>query len=125
MKKSKVPEIPKEVEELANDLSGGYWNARVVKKHVNGKYENGEEYDETYMGIFEVYYKANDEIWAWSENEIPMNFNGKEEFGEVINQYFNAAQRPVLEEIDGKLVETDEVILPEEMMKKEKKKNVK
>lgn len=118
--------IPKEVEELAEDLSGGYWNTRVIRKHVDGKYENGEEYHETYMAVYEVYYRKDDSIWAWSENPMTIGFEDKEEFGILINQIFDAAQRPVLEEIDEKLVETDEVIIPKEMIKKKgKKKNVK
>lgn len=108
-----MSEIPKEVEELSEELSGGYWNTRIIRKYVDGKYENGEEYHENYMGVYEVYYKADDTIWAWSENPISPTFDDKEGFGEVLRQLVEAAKRPILELKNDELTEINEFLIEE------------
>lgn len=111
MKKSKKPKIPKEIEKLSEELSGGYWNTRIIRKYVDGKYKNGKEYHEVYMGVYEVYYKADDSIWAWSENPISPTFEDKEGFGEVLGQLLKASDRPILELKNGELIETNELLI--------------
>lgn len=98
----KEPKIPKEVEELSEEISGGYWNTRVIRKFVE---------NESYMGVYEVYYKADDTIWAWSEDPISVTFNDIEEFGEVLGQIIKAAEKPVLELKNDELIETTEIVL--------------
>ena len=98
------------IENVADKLCGGYWNTRVIKKHIDGKYENGEEYHETYMGIFEVYYDKNNNILGWSENPIQIQFEDLDGFSEMLRQQIDALKKPVLEVMDNKVTETSEIL---------------
>lgn len=99
-------DIPEDVKELSNIFDGSYWNTRILKIHVDGKYSNGEEYHEIYMGVFEVYYDKDDNPIAWSENPIRVSFNNKQDFGDVLIQILNANDRTILEVIDGNIIDT-------------------
>ena len=99
-------DVPEEIQELANAFNGSYWNTRIIKMHVDGKYDNGEEYHETYMGIFEVYYDKDNKPIAWTEDPISITFDDKDEFGDVLGHILDANDKTILEVIDGNIVDT-------------------
>ena len=80
-------QIPKEIEDFAEDISGGYWNTRIIK-HITD--------DETYYAIHEVYYRKDDTIWSWSTDPIDVMFEDKNDFGEFAKHIMEAATRPIL-----------------------------
>lgn len=102
--------VPEEIEELANDLSGGWWNYRLIEKENRWKNKAGKEYFEKYFEIHEVYYKADGEIWAWSENPMSIYFEDFKEVGQLIKQIKNATRKPVLRLVKG--VDGKEELVP-------------
>lgn len=97
------------VEELTEQMAD-YWNTRIIKHTVKGKYKNGKEYCETYYGIHEVYYDKQGKPIMWTENPIRLTFQDKEEFETLLKQILDANDRPVLEldEENNKLIEEGE-----------------
>lgn len=91
----------KDIEELANELSGGYWNTRIIKQK--------NSFNEDYYAIHEVYYRADNSIWSWTENPITAEFETKEDFGEILRQMVEASERPILELVHDNLIETKEI----------------
>ena len=86
--------IPKQIAELSREVSGGHWNTRVIKRE--SKYDN-KELNETYYGIYEVYYNKKGEPWAYSQDPIPLYFENREEFGTVLGQILDAIEKPIFE----------------------------
>ena len=41
------------------------------------------------MGVYEVYYRADDTIWAWSENPISPTFDNKEDWIKIQSPQIN------------------------------------
>ena len=76
---SDVPEIPKEIEELADELSGGWWNYRIVEKSNSWIGPDGNRHLEKYYELHEVYYNGKGEIWSWTENPVGIYFESYEE----------------------------------------------
>lgn len=89
-------DIPEEMEKLADDLAGGWWNYRLIEKENRWKDKTGKEYFEKYFEIHEVYYREDGEIWAWSENPMSIYFEDYKEIGQLIKQIKNATKKPVL-----------------------------
>ena len=111
--------IPEEIEELANDLEGSWWNYRVIEKESRWTNKAGKEFFEKYFEIHEIYYKGNGEIWAWSENPMGIYF---EEFGEVsqlMKQIKKAIKKPVLKIIKNQ--DGEEIVTTMKTLKQYKK----
>ena len=96
-------------EKLSEEMAD-YWNTRIIKHTVKGKYENGKEYCETYYGVHEVYYYKDGRPAMWTENPIRFIFEDEEGLDTQMQQILDAKERTVLEEIDNKLIDTGEVI---------------
>lgn len=94
-------EIPKEIQEFANSIAGGYFNTRVIKKNIE---------DETIYGIHEVYYDKNDNIWSYTKEPIKLCFENKDILNEIISNIISAATKPVLKLENEDLVETNEIL---------------
>lgn len=96
-------EIPESVEKLANDLSGGWWNYRLIEKEETWTSNiTGKEYFERYYDIHEVYYGADGEIWAWSENPMKIYFQSADEVKILIKQIKKASKHKILKLIKDK-----------------------
>lgn len=91
-------------EELAEEMAD-YWNTRIIKHTV--KYL-GET--EIYYGIHEVYYYKDGRPAMWTEKPIRFSFEDEEGFDAQIQQILDAKERTVLEEIDGKVIDTNKLI---------------
>lgn len=96
---------------LAKEMIGGYWNTRIIRKYIDGKYQDGEEYHEVYMGMYEVYYKGDGTILGWTEEPMRIIFEDREELGAIIGQLIEATEKPILELKDDKIIETNEVLV--------------
>lgn len=103
--------MDKKYEDLDEEMAD-YWNTRIIKHIVKGKYDNGKEYHETYYGVHEVYYYKNGEPAMWTEEPIDVTFEDKEELEELLKQISDAAERTVLEldEKTGTLIDTKKLI---------------
>ena len=99
-----------EIEELANDLSGGWWNYRVIEKENRWTNKADKEYFEKYFEIHEVYYKEDGEIWAWSENPMSIYLENFKEVGQLMKQIKKAIKRPVLKLVKG--TDEEEELVP-------------
>lgn len=98
--------MDKKYEELSEELSD-YWNTRIIKRTVKGKLCNGEEYEETYYKISEVYYYKDGKPAMWGESSINLIFQDREELESLLKQIKDARSRTVLEEKDNKLIDTN------------------
>ena len=111
---SDVPEIPKEIEELADELSGGWWNYRIVEKSNSWIGPDGNRHLERYYELHEVYYNGKGEIWSWTENPVGIYFESYEEMKQILKQYKKACKHPILKfekhGIEETLVETGEYL---------------
>jgi hypothetical protein len=78
------------------------WNHRVVKRTFDSR--------ETSYGIEEVYYDADGNIEGWTDTLcIGVIGDTKQDLVESLNRMIAACYcKPVLELIDGKLIEIDE-----------------
>lgn len=85
-------EVPTEVEEMAEELSGGYFNYRLVET----VYNYGENIQENYYEIYEIYYKANGDIWAWSAEPVNLVFEDFEDVMETIKHIMECCEKTVL-----------------------------
>ncbi|GEN82875.1 hypothetical protein SLU01_11870 [Sporosarcina luteola] len=72
------------------------WNYRVLK----GKQNGSDCYE-----IHEVYYDEDGKPRAWAESHNVLIDDGLDELKETYDYIQNAFKMPVLEEVDGKLVE--------------------
>ncbi len=78
-----------------------YWNHRVVKevwRHPTLALE------ETAVNIYEVYYDDDGAISAWCRSDSPYG-NDLEDLRGELNKMLGALDKPILVEIEGKLVE--------------------
>ncbi len=78
------------------------WNYRTIAtpSKLNSYYE---------YSIHEVYYNENGSINSWTENSISAYGDSKEELQEDLQLMLKASTLPVLKEVNGKLVEFNEV----------------
>jgi hypothetical protein len=78
------------------------WNYRIIA--TASKLNSYHEYS-----IHEVYYDENGIINSWTENSVGAHGDSKQELQEDLQRMLKASTLPVLKEIDGKLVEFNEV----------------
>lgn len=108
-KKRMEKEKMEEMEELANDLSGSYWNYRWLKIIVSipkvdeNLQETGETDYESYYELHEVYYDNDEKPFMWTEDPVRLQVDDANELMDLIKKALDAAMKPVL-----LLTETDE-----------------
>ena len=91
-------------EKLSEEMAD-YWNTRIIKHTV--KYLDKTE---TWYGVHEVYYYKDGRPAMWTEEPIRLHFYEAEDFEDKIKQISDAKERTVLEEIDGKIIDTNKLI---------------
>ena len=112
MEKEKMEEM----EELAKDFSGSYWNYRWLKiivsipKLDDNLQETGETDYESYYELHEVYYDNNEKPFMWTEDPVRLQTDDANDLMELIKKSLDAAMKPVL-----LLTETDEKSTIEEI----------
>lgn len=98
-----------EVEELAKEFSGSYWNYRWLKIIVSipkvdeNLQETGETDYESYYELHEVYYDNDEKPFMWTEDPVRLQTDDANELMDLIKKALDAAMKPVL-----LLTETDE-----------------
>ena len=92
---SKKYEVPPEIEELAESLGGGYWNYRILQIEYKDKVGR-HKYHEKWYEMREVYYKGNDEIWAWSATPETFSIESIEGAKYLKEQVALAMSKPIL-----------------------------
>ena len=92
----------KEIEELAKDFSGSYWNYRWLKiiqsfpeYDDDGNLTGNTDY-EAYYELHEVYYDNNEKPFMWTEEPVNMLTENAEDLMELVKNALNAAMQPVL-----------------------------
>lgn len=98
-----------DIKDLSEELSD-YWNTRIIKHIVTGKYENGKKYKETYYGVHEVYYDKKDKPVMWTEKPIRFCFEDEEGLDAQMQQILDAKKRTVLKEKNEKITDTKKFI---------------
>ena len=120
---SKEYEVPAEVEELAEDLSGGYWNYRFVEKEYTWKDKDDKSYYERYYELHEIYYKADGTIWAWTENPVDLSIQSLSELKDLTKKIKTASRHTILKLIK-KDNDEDEMIRTNKKLKDIKEKDL-
>lgn len=108
-------EVPEEVEEMANDLSGGWFNYRIIEKENSYEGKDGKQYTDIYYEIHEVYYNGKGEPFAWTENPISIWFEDKYDVKAIIQHIKKATKHTILKMVkdkygDDSLVDTKKYI---------------
>ena len=92
----------KEIEELANELSGSYWNYRWLKRiqsfpqyDDDGNLTGNTDY-EAYYELHEVYYDNNEKPFMWTEDAVNATVDNAEDLMDFVKNALNAAMQPVL-----------------------------
>lgn len=85
-------EIPKEVEKLSEDISGGYFNYRFIETVRT----YGDEIQEKYYEIYEIYYRADGSIWAWTREPSSLVFENFEDVMDTIKHIMECCEKTVL-----------------------------
>lgn len=92
----------KEIEELAKDFSGSYWNYRWLKiiqsfpeYDDDGNLTGNTDY-ETYYELHEVYYDNNEKPFMWTEDAVNATVDNAEDLMDFVKNALNAAMQPVL-----------------------------
>ena len=99
--------VPKEVEELAEDLSGGWWNYRIIEKKDEWESkQTGNKYYNISFVLKEVYYKADGSIWSWTEGDTALVFDNIKDVKFLFKAVKKAAKHNVLREVDDKMIDT-------------------
>lgn len=101
MTKNKKAKTQNKFDKLVKQFDGSYWNTRIIKHHVDGKYENGKEYHEVWYGIHEVYYDKKERPFMYTENPIRFSFQDKNDFAYELGHIIDASQKTILEEIEN------------------------
>lgn len=107
-----------EIEELANEFSGSYWNYRWIKTIVDmPEYDDdgnltGKTDYESYYELHEVYYDKDEAPFMWTQDVSNMQVENAIDLMEFIKSALNAAKQPVLlfTEDKNKVEETEEYI---------------
>ena len=91
-----------EIEELAEDLSGSYWNYRWLKiiqsfpeYDEEGNLTGNTEY-EAYYELHEVYYDKDEKAFMWTQDPVNMLAENALDLMELIKNALDAAMKPVL-----------------------------
>ena len=92
----------KEIEELAKDFSGSYWNYRWLKiiqsfpeYDDDGNLTGNTDY-EAYYELHEVYYDNNEKPFMWTEDAVNATVDNAEDLMDFVKNALNAAMQPVL-----------------------------
>ena len=92
----------KEIEELAKDFSGSYWNYRWLKiiqsfpeYDDDGNLTGNTDY-EAYYELHEVYYDNNEKPFMWTQDPVNMSVDNALDLMEFVKNALNAAMEPVL-----------------------------
>ena len=92
----------KEIEELAKDFSGSYWNYRWLKiiqsfpeYDDDGNLTGNTDY-EAYYELHEVYYDSNEKPFMWTEDAVNATVDNAEDLMNFVKNALNAAMQPVL-----------------------------
>lgn len=92
----------KEIEELAKDFSGSYWNYRWLKIIQSfpeyddyGNLTGNTDY-EAYYELHEVYYDNNEKPFMWTEEPVNATVDNAVDLMEFVKNALNAAMEPVL-----------------------------
>ena len=92
----------KEIEELAKDFSGSYWNYRWLKiiqsfpeYDDDGNLTGNTDY-EAYYELHEVYYDNNEKPFMWTEDAVNTTVDNAEDLMDFVKNALNAAMQPVL-----------------------------
>ena len=92
----------KEIEELAKDFSGSYWNYRWLKiiqsfpeYDDDGNLTGNTDY-EAYYELHEVYYDNNEKPFMWTEDAVNATVDDAEDLMDFVKNALNAAMQPVL-----------------------------
>lgn len=122
-------DIPEEIEELANELSGSYWNYRWFKIEVETP-EYDEDFQPTgntqiehYYELHEVYYDNNEKPFMWSENTTNLQMEDAEDLMDLFMKSMDAATKKVLLLKEGKVIEIDEYMDKSDILAKYRKGN--
>jgi len=107
--------IPAEVEELANEWSGGWFNCRIIEKERKWTGVDNKEYTDIYYEIHEVYYDGKGNIIAWTEAPMSIWFENKYDVKYTINHIKKATKHTILKMItkengDEELIDTGKYI---------------
>ena len=109
-----MEEVPKEIEALAELVSGSYWNYRWLKtvlecdEYDDDGNQTGNKYNEVYYQLHEVYYDNNEVPFMWSENPITFYADNQEDMLQLFARAVEASKKPVLQIVNEKLVELNE-----------------
>ena len=95
MEESKGKEVPPEIEELAESLSGGYWNYRILQLEYKDKIGK-HRYHEKWYEMREVYYNKDDEPWAWSASPETFSITSIEDAKFLKQKAAEAMIKPIL-----------------------------
>ena len=92
----------KEIEELAKDFSGSYWNYRWLKiiqsfpeYDDDGNLTGNTDY-EAYYELHEVYYDNNEKPFMWTEDAVNATVDNAEDLMDFVKNALNAAMQQVL-----------------------------
>lgn len=92
----------KEIEELAKDFSGSYWNYRWLKiiqsfpeYDDDGNLTGNTDY-EAYYELHEVYYDNDEKPFMWTEDPVNVTVDNAVDLMEFVKNALNAAMEPVL-----------------------------
>lgn len=125
----KISKDLEEIEELANEFAGSYWNYRWIKIVIEtDKYDEefnptGEKDQEVYYELHEVYYDNEEKPFMWTEEPVKMYTEDAEELFELIGRMIDAASKRILFIRDEKIEELDEYMDKSEVLKKYRKEN--
>lgn len=101
-KKRMEEEKLKEMEELAKEVSGSYWNYRWLKiivstpKLDDNLQETGETDYESYYELHEVYYDKDEKPFMWTEDCTNLLAENALDLMELVRHALDAAMKPVL-----------------------------
>lgn len=108
-------EVPEEIEEMAEHLSGGWWNYRIIEKTNTWEGVDKKTYTDTYYEIHEVYYNGRAEIWGWTQNPMSLWFEDGFDAKQSIKNIKKAMKHTILklttkENGDETLIDTGKYI---------------
>lgn len=102
------------IKELSNTFSDGWFNYRIVEKEHKWNDIDDSIISELYYEIHEVYYGADGDIIAWTENPISIYFENIFDANDTIKHIKDAIKKPILKydpDTDGdSLYETDKYL---------------
>lgn len=115
-----------EIEELANEFSGSYWNYRWLKIEVETpEYKDfeltGKTIIEHYYELHEVYYDKDEKPFMWTENCTKFQIEDAEDLLFLVEKCLDATTRKILLLKEDKVTELDEYMDKSEVLNKLRK----